>query len=214
MESARDSHHDAWEPDWTRYVFSCLFECTNPKCKDVVACCGTGSVDFVEYEDREQGWVQDAIDRYVPKFFVPPLVLMELPDSYPDTVVNHLRESFALFFANPGAALNCNRSAVEAVLTDLGIKRFSLVNGRRRVISLHKRIQLLPSKFQEVKDVLLAVKWLGNAASHDGRNVEMADVMMAYDLLEHVLQDIYERKSQKIKAIAKKVNKKKGPFKK
>ncbi len=39
----------------------------------------------------------------------------------------------------------------------------------------------------------------------------MDDVMDAYELTEHVLQEIYEPRIKKLKAIAKKVNKKKGP---
>ena len=41
----------------------------------------------------------------------------------------------------------------------------------------------------------------------------MDDVMDAYELTEHILEEIYETKSKKLKAIAKKVNKKKGPSK-
>jgi hypothetical protein len=34
--------HDAWEPEWIDYVYSCLLECTNPACKETVANSGTG----------------------------------------------------------------------------------------------------------------------------------------------------------------------------
>ena len=37
--------------------------------------------------------------------------------------------------------------------------------------------------------------------------------MDAYELTEHILQEIYEPKLKKLKDIAKKVNKKKGPAK-
>lgn len=211
--SLREHENEAWEPDWIRYVFSCIFECTNAECKEVISCCGEGQVAFFEYEDEEHGWAQSSDDRFTPKYFDPPLILMDIPKNCPSEATSHLIESFALFFADPGAALNCTRAAVEAVLTNLGIKRLVLVKGKRKPVNLHQRIQLLPPKFDELKKVLLAVKWLGNAGSHDGEKPNVGDVRTTYDLLEHALSEIYEAKGKKLKAIAKKVNKKKGPLK-
>ena len=170
-------------------------------------------MDYFEYEDEEYGWAQKHDDLFTPKYFNPPLELMDLPKDCPAEAVEHLSESFALFFADPGAALNCVRAAVEAVLTSLGIRRFVLVKGKRRPVNLHQRIQLLPQKYDELKDLLVAVKWLGNAGSHDGDKPTAGDVRTTYDLLEHALSEIYEAKGKKLKALAKKVNKKKGPLK-
>lgn len=211
-ESSHAHDHDAWEPEWIRLVYSCIFECTNKECKEVVSSCGEGRVDFFEYEDDEHGWVQETVNRFVPKYFNPSLVLMDIPKSCPEAVSTRLVESFQLFFADPGASLNCARSAIEAVLTNIGVKRFSLVKGKRRVINLHKRIQLLPKRYEELKEILLAVKWLGNAGSHDGAVTTAGDVRTTYDLLEHALSELYDAKGKKLTAIAKKVNKKKGPL--
>lgn len=168
---------------------------------------------FVEYQDEEAGWDQSTEDHFTPKFFEPPLVLMDIPDSCPLDAAGHLYEAFALYFADPGAAMNCARTAIEAVVTDLGVKRFATVKGKRQPISLHRRILLLPPKYKEVVDLLLAVKWLGNAGSHDGERPGAGDLRLTFDLLEHVLSEIYDAKGKKLKAIAKKVNRKKGPVK-
>jgi hypothetical protein len=37
--------------------------------------------------------------------------------------------------------------------------------------------------------------------------------MDSYEFIEHILQEIYAAKASKLKALAKKVNKKKGPVK-
>lgn len=211
-ESAREHEHEAWEPNWIRYVFSCIFRCSNPKCKEPIACSGVGRVDIIEYEDEEFGWVQSTDDRFTPQYFQPALVLIDIPAKCPTEVCSHLAQSFALFYADPGASMNCARAAVEALLTDLGIKRFAVANGKRKPISLHQRIQSLTIKYKDLVDLLLAVKWLGNAGSHDGDKPTGADVRIMYDLLEHVLSEIYEGKGKQLKAIAKKVNKKKGPL--
>lgn len=212
-ESRTNRKHEFWEPEWIRYVFSAIFICNDASCKDPIACSGIGSVDTFEYDDDETGWSQSTEDRFVPRFFDPALRLMDIPSQCPDAAAGHLLDSFALFFANPGAALNSARAAVEAVLTDLGVKRFVVAKGKRKPINLHQRIQLLPAKYKELVDMLLAVKWLGNAGSHDGEKPTIADVRMTYDLLEHVLSEIYEKKTGKLKAVAKKINKKKGPLK-
>jgi hypothetical protein len=212
-ESLSEHKHEAWEPDWIRYVFSCIFQCGNPNCQEPVTCAGIGSVDIFNYEDEELGWAQSTDDRFTPQYFYPPLVLMDIPAKCSVEVCAHMAQSFALFFADPGASLNCARAAVEALLTDLGIKRFAVANGKRRPINLHQRIQSLPAKYQDLIDLLLAVKWLGNAGSHDGDKPTAADVRIMYDLLEHVLSEVYEGKGKKLKAIAKKVNKKKGLLK-
>lgn len=212
-ESLKEHGHEAWEPCWIRSVFSCIFECTNADCKKLLACCGEGRVDFFEYEDEEFGWSQYSEELFTPRYFNPPLVLMDIPAGCPESVIEHLTKSFALYFADPGAALNCARTAVEALLTNLGVKRFVVSNGKRRPVNLHQRIQLLPQKHNDLKEMLLAVKWLGNAGSHDGGEPAIGDVRTTYDLLEHALSEIYEKKGKKLKALAKKVNKKKGPLK-
>jgi len=58
---------------------------------------------------------------------------------------------------------------------------------------------------------MLAIKWLGNAGSHAEGAVTLDDVMDAYDLIDHVLQELYTQKARKAKALAKLINKKKGP---
>jgi hypothetical protein len=58
--------------------------------------------------------------------------------------------------------------------------------------------------------MLIAVKWLGNAGSHDGQEPQHEHVRLMYDMLEHCLAQIYDDKTKKLKALAKQVNKKKG----
>ena len=211
---SRDHSHDAWEPEWIEYVYSCMLVCSNDKCKEVVSSCGTGSVDWSVGLDEEGIPEQVYEDYFRPKYFEPHLKLMKFPKGCPDSVSKPLEDSFSLFFASPSAASNNVRIGIEALLTELKIRRFTLVGGKRRFVSLHQRIALLPAKYAHLKDLILAIKWLGNAGSHDGAaEVSLDDVMDSYELTEHILQEIYAPKVSKLKALAKKVNKKKGPVK-
>ncbi|WP_316880401.1 DUF4145 domain-containing protein [Ralstonia wenshanensis] len=174
-----------------------------------------------EYYDNETGDNEQALEEVLqPKFFTPCLILVDVPKKCPDSVRLQLMDSFALFFADPGAAVNSVRAAVEALLSDVGVKRYKIVGksangkGRRRGISLHERLSLLPNKYQHLGEMLLAVKWLGNAGSHDGEPVGAAEILVAYAFIEHILSEIYEGKVNKLRASAKLINKNKGPVKK
>lgn len=57
----------------------------------------------------------------------------------------------------------------------------------------------------------MAVKWLGNAGSHSGNTVSADDVLDAYELMEKLLTEVFDEESKKIMALAKDINKKKGP---
>lgn len=209
---SKDAHdHEAWDPDWIEYVYTGLLRCTNENCGEYVANTGTGGVgiDFEMGDDGEpeQTWG----DYFRPKYFEPPLHLIDLPGGCPKSVSEPLSESFRLFFSSPPAASNNVRIALEALLTELGVKRFNTKNGKRIFLNLHSRISLLPEKYSELADLLIAVKWLGNAGSHADSPVTIDDVMDAYELIDHVLQELYTQKAKKAKALAKLINKKKGP---
>lgn len=212
LRRSREAHsHEAWEPDWIEYVYNCLLVCSIEKCNEVVVSCGTGSVDWDIAEDAEGNPDQVYTNLFLPKYFEPHLRLINIPEDCPSTVSALLQESFKVFFSSPKAAANSVRAAIEELLTELKIKRFSTSKGRRRLVSLHDRINLLPVKYESVKQMIFAIKWLGNAGSHGHTEVSMDDVMDAYELTEHILEFIFEPKAQNLAAIAKKVNKKKGP---
>ena len=211
--ASRDHSDYAWEPDWVEYTYSCLLRCTNDKCLEAVSNVGRGTVDWEHGEDEDGHQFQDWDDRFLPLYFNPPLRLINIPSSCPVDVSEPLEESFRLAFASPGAAANAIRTAIEQVLTDLKIKRFVSTKGKRRYLGLHERIGLLPAKHAELKDLMYAINWLGNAGSHAQRNIILDDVFDAYELTEHVLQEIYAAKRKKLRKIARSVNQRRGPAK-
>ena len=53
LRNSREAHsHEAWEPEWIEYVYTCMLICSNDKCKEVVVNSGTGSVDWDIVEDE------------------------------------------------------------------------------------------------------------------------------------------------------------------
>jgi hypothetical protein len=207
---SRDHSHEAWEPEWISYIYTCLLCCSNSDCKELVSSSGTGSVDWEPSEDgQEQVW----FDYFTPLYFYPHLKIIAIPKKCPGNVSEPIIESFGLFFLSPSSAANSIRIAIEELLTELKIKKYSINNGKRKHLPLHQRILLIPDKYSELKDIVLAIKWIGNAGSHGSTEVNAGDVLDAYEFLEHVLQEIY-KPSKELVIKAKKVNKQKGPVRK
>ena len=210
--SRRDSEHPDWEPEWTRYVYRGHFQC--PSCREFIMSAGKGVVDWFEAEDRYGNPVQVHFDSFSPEVFIPHLRLFEIPDDTPKSIVEHLHQSFSLFFCSPESAANQVRVALENTLTALKVKRFRIVGKRRKFIALHNRIDLLPAKYESVRELFFAIKWLGNAGSHGGSAIFKDDVLDAYEMMELLLLEIYGTKGASVRKLAKKINRKRGPQKK
>ena len=213
-ESKKARGCEAWDPDWIDYVYCCMLQCNNTQCKEVVSSSGKGNVDFdVDYDVDgypEQVWS----DFYRPKHFQPHLNIFTVPNDTPESVKEQINKSFEVFFSSPSSASNSIRVALEELLTDLKVKRYQVKGGKRMFINLHKRINLLPSKYKEFKELFLAVKWLGNAGSHSSNKITLDDVMDSYEIMDLALNRIYENTSKTVEKLAKDINKRRGPQKK
>ena len=219
-ESREARKHEDFEPEWLKFLYICVFVCSEEKCAERVLSIGVGSVEY-DYIESIDGYPEPVFhDVFRPTFFQPHLQFINIPKRCPTSVKHALNTSFKLFFADPSAALNSARIALEKLLTELGVQRFTMAiikkTGKRERVSvnLHNRIEKLPKKFEPLKEPLLASKWLGNAGSHAGTEVNVDDVLDAYFLIEHVLEELYAPRRKMIHDLAKKINKAKGPIRK
>lgn len=210
-DSRKARNQEDWNPTYVEYAYSCSLVCLNERCKEVVVNCGEGGVDvdcdYDEHGQPEQNWV----DYFRPKYFYPHLKLFLIPKGTPKDVVEEINKSFELIFCNPSSAANHIRIALESLLTHMKVKRYEIGKGKRFFLSAHKRIGLIPVKYQSIKDFCLAIKWLGNAGSHGYKNITFDDVLDAYEIMEEVLKELFEKKKETIKKLVKIINKKKGP---
>lgn len=210
-ESRSGHDHPGWDPEWITYIYSCLFECTNPDCKDIVSSSGKGRVEE-EYFYDEHGQQDRVYEEYFsPEFFTPHLKLFNVPKGTPENVEKEINKSFSLLFNDPSSAANHIRVALENLLTHLKVKRYNTANNKRNFLTLHNRIDLLPRKYHHIKDIFIAVKWLGNAGSHSDHEVTLDDVFDSYELIIELLVEIFSNTRSRAKSLAKKINKKKGP---
>jgi hypothetical protein len=201
-------------PEYLEYAFSAMLRCANPHCREGVSVTGIVGVEEDYSYDAEGNTVCDYCRVYRAHYFFPHLKIFSPHKGTPPEVVEEIDRSFQVYFADPDAASNHVRKAVECLLTSLKVKRFVVRNGKRRPLDLHARILEIPEKHQDLRDLLLAIKWLGNAGSHAGVEISNDDVLDAYEILEEVLNDLYGRSRRRIQSLAKEINRRKGPQKK
>jgi hypothetical protein len=184
-------------------------KCGRPNCLEAVAVAG----DVEVYNcDNDRGG-SEYVTMYKPRYFNCAPDIFRIPKNCPDKICVVIRSAFSLHWNDLGSCLNRIRIAIELMLTEMGIKRYTKKQGGGRILlSLHSRIDALRKKQPKLNslcDALLAIKWLGNEGSHPGE-VAQEDVFDALDILEHVLVDRFEKPHSVIAKMSREINRKKG----
>jgi hypothetical protein len=144
----------------------------------------------------------------------PPKTCLPMPDMFafpakcPDEVKEELRAAFALFWSQPGACAGRIRVALECLMDNFGIpQRRKNKQGKYFDLSLHARIDAFAKSEPSTGPQLIALKWLGNAGSHNS-GVNQNDLLDAFEIMEHALGEIIERRSARVAKLAKELTKK------
>lgn len=209
--SQKGHSHYEWEPEWVSLVYNCMLKCSNNNCGEQVTSSGHGFLD-IDIEEDENGRPQQTFgNHFEPYYFYPPLKIIDIPQNVPDDIANQLNKSFEFFFSSPSASVNHARSALELILNYLKVPKTTINNRNKRIkINLHNRIDKLAKQHFSLKELLLAIKWIGNEGSHPEKSLTKDDVIDLYEILEHVLSELFDNKSKTILAKAKRINKAKG----
>lgn len=59
----------------------------------------------------------------------------------------------------------------------------------------------------------MAVKWIENFGSHSSKILSADDILDGFEILHLVIEMLYEKDSDQIKKLSKKINKRRGPIK-
>jgi hypothetical protein len=208
-ESKQQHEHDDWEPEWIRYRFSAILECEHEKCKDIVVCTGTGSVEpDMEYNHLDETWQPIYRDFYSPKYFIPSLKIIPIRTTYPKELASELNNSFSHFFSDLTSCANKIRVCIEILMDELNVKKTELKGRKRKNLTLHARILEYKTQNPEVADYLLAINWIGNSGSHYDQ-LTKDDILDAYKLLDYTLSKLFDNQEKEIKKLSKEINKKK-----
>jgi hypothetical protein len=206
LAESKEAHEsDAWDPDWIRGRFTAWMACND--CGDPCAC--AGRYEVVEFSfDEENGTTY--VHQFRPDWFTDPPGLINIPDRIPDPVATELAKAFHVFWCDNEACANHIRSSVERLLDALRVRRFTLRKRKRVRIQLHHRIDEYKKQNAHLGAALEAVKWIGNAGTHSA-TLDRADLFDGFDLIEHVLEELYAGKRSKIAALSKAINHRKRP---
>ncbi len=209
---SRQAHNEDWfDGEHAELRFTAALECTNERCGEFVAVNGSGGYSR---EMNEDGSNWDWEEYFWPLSVSPAMHFFRVPPSVPEKVVEQLKLSFATLWSSPAAAATHVRIAVEYLLDAIAIPRARRSTSKKmQQLTLHRRIEELRSRKADVGEALLAIKWVGNAASHLG-DLARDDVFDAYDILEGVLDDLFVRNREAVQKLVRKINKKKGPWRK
>jgi hypothetical protein len=203
--TSKDSHRaDGWDPEWLTSTFVARGICGHASCKEIFSIAGIGGVE-PQYTDDEGNY--EYIEYYSPKYCYPMPDIFEFPSKCPEDVQAELRISFQLFWGHPASCAGRIRVSLECLMNHLGVpKRRKDKNGKFSDLTLHARIDSFAKVEPTVAPQLMALKWLGNSGSHDSE-VTRNDLLDAFEIMEHSLGELIDRRSQRVAALAKKLTK-------
>lgn len=205
---SKRGHSDPdFDPEWIIYSFTAWGKCSNESCKQRFAIAGDGGVE-PEYTSNEGDW--EYVDYFQPRYCHPMPNIIEVPRKCPDEVKNQLSDAFSLFWPNQAACANKIRGSLEFLLNHLGVPKQKESDKEKPVsLSLHDRINAYAANDPIIGSQLMALKWLGNTGSHDGE-VSRSDILDAFEILEHTLEELINRRSERVAELTKKLAQKHG----
>lgn len=173
------------------YRFFLQFCCNGKTCGEKVAVIGSSGVAYDYDENGEMQYEQ----YYQPKAFFPAPVLISLPKNTPDGVKRLVRAASSVAWSDYNAAANRLRVCAEVLLDELGVSREDRD-------TLNKRIKRLDEPLADHKDILDALRYVGNVGSH-GEDVTRQVLINSFQLFEYMLEELYGGRKEKMQQIAK-----------
>lgn len=211
-ESASERHHPAFEPEWIHGTYAVRGACENPQCRQTVHGSGDYRVDYAVKSAPDDPLQQGGIpysSYYRVAHLHPPMLLMPIPKSAPEEVREGVLRASRVMFADPGLAATALRATVERFLTVAGIAPTG-ASGRFR--NAHARIEEwrdADTSRTQVANLFFAVKWLGNAGTHEDSDLTTVEVLDGAKLLDEAFHRLFT--GPDIDAQAQTINIARGP---
>lgn len=193
-EKTADTKADDRDGNYNPYGYEerlcVLLICNNTDCAESYLVVGREFQDVERtYDEINQKVEEVEISVFKPLFFTPTLLLFPLHKSLPNLVSTELKKSFNLFFADFSSAANKIRIALELLMDEFNIP---LHGPKGKELDLHSRIVEFKKINPSAGDNLLSIKIVGNSGSHASGTTN-DDVVTAYEIIEHVLDELYVR---------------------
>jgi hypothetical protein len=203
-----------WEPSWINGFFVGKMACMNSGCGEVVLVLGKMRVQEEKTYIQNQGlWDYKQIVQLFPSIFRPTLHLFKIDDDVPENIRLAIEKAFGHFWLDEASCANKIRNVVELIMDERKVQKTYISGNKRQQYSLHKRIELFKNTDVDAAECLMAVKWIGNSGSHANDHLTKDDLLDGFEILQHVTYNLYEKDTQRIQRLGKKINQHKGPKK-
>lgn len=209
-ESSSLHSHDYFDPEWIHGTFAILGECENPNCHQNVHGTGDYTVDYSRRRDYDPNSGPPYVQFFTLTHLHPPMLLMPIPESAPESVRDGVLRASRVLFADPGLAATALRATVELFLTSQG---FSGTTQMGRYRSAESRIAAWLASDQErapAAELLRAVKWLGNAGTHEDSDLSAAEVLEGAKMLDEAFHRLFTGRNIDARALT--INAARGPL--
>ncbi|HDT6090765.1 DUF4145 domain-containing protein (plasmid) [Raoultella ornithinolytica] len=188
--SLHNRREDWYDYDHEEFVFTCILQCRRSSCRESVAVSGSGRGER-EPDERQEDMVYYTL--YRAKSFTPPLPVFSLPEDCPEDVKCQLKMAASLLPISGSAALNSMRIALELLLDNMEIPRFSMDSGKPWPIKLGTRIERFKDKLGPHYETFHALKDIGNHASHSDATIRQSHIEGACSLMEDLIKQLFDK---------------------
>lgn len=203
----REDYVDDWDETWIRKHFIGTLKCNNQKCREIYSF--AGEIDH-DVDHEEENGNEIITVRYYPKYIFPILYLFSIPEEAPSEVIVSIERAFKLYWVDNSACGNAIRTVVEVIMNDKNIRRTTTISGKRKKLSLHTRIENFQNKYNEIGNILMAIKWIGNVASHDDE-LYKEELLDGFDFLKVAIDKLYATHEKDLEKRVSEINKRKKP---
>jgi hypothetical protein len=190
--------------DTLDYTFMAWLKCSQPDCGEEVAITGKGSLE-PHFTGEPEAWEDEddyCTESITPLFCWPMPDMFQLPQKCPTEVKEELRAGFRLFWSDQAASAGRIRISLERLMDHFNVRKtYADCKGKVRRLDLHGRIKEFPRADAVPRKLLMALKWLGNTAVHQG-SVSLNDLLDAFEILEYLLAKLFDEPSDRISELA------------
>jgi hypothetical protein len=148
---------------------------------------------------------------YSVRHILPELPLIELPHGTPEDLQDIIASASRVLLSDPNAAANRIRSAIECLLNHKRVKKFGIDRrGKRFRLSTHARIELFNQVNEPAGVQLMAMKWIGNAGSHESEIIPLDHALNGIEHFARALELVYDPRERELQRRAAQIIKTKG----
>jgi Domain of unknown function (DUF4145) len=189
-----------WDPLSLGGIFHGDLACPRSPCGNKYVVAGTWGVDY-DGESSEGHYAEFFSVSYI----LPALPLMEYPDAVPDKIRDPISAASLVLLSDASAAANRIRSAIEALLDCQRVRKHHAGNRSAR-LTTHARIKEFEARNPDAAAQLMAVKWIGNAGSHEREALPLSLVLDGMEHFARALELIYDPHEEKLRRRAALIN--------